>query len=398
MGIEIKVQHPDLVAYLRGKSNSAIDSTIQTLKERHPVYKNFFALIEDIRQPSPLDFFRPPAIDTLSFNDLEDLLIRLSEGTANPEERQQFMDLLLSSPGFYRRVLIKLSQAVPQPVMEEAPEFAGAFERLHSDEELLKAAGIIKHGIRSSTSEPGKDWLAGISEFGQNIRDFFRPRRPVYAGLATAVAAALMVFAGVSMTRVPYGVHWETPPLEQISSLRGGGSASSLRSENNGARRTLQLLFSWIDEDIRKEDYARAVENFGSQGVQIAVDSLEQWLEAPSAEGAGADSSRIAEAQRLVQDYYFYRGAAHLGNYRNHKKSLFRIADRRELADAARMLSRAESLAVACSIDTGGRESYYLGLACAMEGKKDAANRELRKVAENSGYFSKAQALLKDLQ
>lgn len=398
MGTEIKVQHPDLVAYLRGKSNPAIDSTIQTLKEQHPVYKQFFALIEDIRQSSPLDFFRPPTIDTLSFKDLEDLLIRLSEGTANPQERQQFIDLLLSSPSFYRRVLIKLSQAVPQPVMEEMPEFAGAFERLRSDEELLKAAGIIKNRIETPGTEPAKGWLASIIEFVQNILDFFRPRQPGFVGLATAIAAVLIVFAGVSMTRVPYGAHWETPPLEQISSLRGGGSVSSLRSENNDPRRTLQHLFNWIDEDVRKEDYARVVEKFASPGAQTAARSLEEWLETPPVDGSGVDLLRVIETQKLLQDYYFYGGAAHLGNYRNQKKALLRIADQRELGEAARMLSKAEALASSYAIDTGGREWYYLGLTYAMEDKKEDAGRELGKIAENSGYFSKAQSLIKDLQ
>lgn len=397
MGTESKVQHPDLVAYLRGKSNPAIDSTIQTLKEYHPVYQHFFALIEDICQLSPLDFFRPPTIDTLSFNDLEDLLIRLTGGTASPEERQRFIDLLVSSPGFYRRVLIKLSQAIPQPVMEEMPEFAGEFARLHSDEELLRAAGIIKNGTQTPGTEPGRGWLVNIIGFGQNIFDFFRPRRPVYAGLATAIAAVILVFAGVSMTRVPYGAHWETPPLDQISSLRGNGSASSLRAENNDPRRILQLHFNWIDQDVRKEDYAGAVEKLASPGAQTAARSLEEWLENPSRNGSGADPARLAETQGLLQDYYFYRGAAHLGNYRNHKKSLLQIADRKELGEAARALSKAEALAAAYSIDTGGRELYYLGLTFAMEGKKDAARRELAKISENSGYFPKAQALLKDL-
>lgn len=402
MGTESTVQHPDLVAYLRGKGNPTIDSMIQTFKAQHSVYQHFFALIEDLRRLSSLDFFRPPVIDTLSFNELEDLLIRLTAGTASPEERQQFIDLLLSSPSFYRRVLIKLSQTIPQPVMEEMPEFAGEVERLRSDEELLKAVGIIKNGNSNSAKEPEKDWLARMLEFIQSRLDFFRPRRPLYAGLATAIAAVLIVFAGANITRVPFGAHWETPPLEQIGSRHGNGSASSLRAENNDPRRILQLHLHWSDQDLQKEDYAGALEKLTSPGAQMAARSLEEWLENPSRNGSGADPAHLAETRRLLQDYYFYRGVAHLGNYRNHKKALFQIADRKELGEAARALSRAEALAAADSaadsMDTGGRECYYLGLTYAMADKRENARQELAKIPETSGYFTKAQSLLQDLQ
>ena len=92
MGLQEKIPHADLVAYLRGSSNAAIDSNIRNMQEDDPVYKALFELIEEIRQQNPPDIYRPPAIDKLRFEELENMLETLLAGNASPQEQQLFFD------------------------------------------------------------------------------------------------------------------------------------------------------------------------------------------------------------------------------------------------------------------------------------------------------------------
>lgn len=413
MRIQTKIRHADIVAYLRGDAGPAIEANIRTVQKEDPAYTAFFDLINDIRKSPSLDLKRPPLIDKLSFKQLEEILESLLSGNASGNDRQIFMDHLLSSPSFYQRLMVKLSQMTPAMAIEEIPEFAGEFAQLRSDEELLKAAGVLRNRGRSPVVVPGRKLSERIREF---IEKLLSPLpRPVYGGLATAVVAVMLVFVGISMTRVPYAQFWETPAFVELNGLRGSELRSSTRTSEASAVQSsyhnLRLLFTVAEPSYRNGEYAEVIEKMVSPGPLNYVQTLEKWETALGSDVITADSINIAEARQWLQNYYFYLGASHLEVFRNKKKALFEKADSHHITEAIQLLSKAQTLAEKYAIATQDRESYYLGLAQAIQNRdscfwglahspgknQEPARRELAKVRQGSAYYSKAQELLEKL-
>lgn len=403
MRIHIKIRHADLVAYLRGDASPAIDAGIQTIRKEDPAYTAFFDLVNEIRRYPSLDLNRPPVIDKLSFEQLEDMLENLLSGNASGSDQQLFMDHLLSSASFYQRTMIKLSQMSPAMALEEIPEFAGEFVQLRSNEELLKAAGILPpDGEKPPVPAPGKKWSERIREFTGEIHDLFPSFRPAYGGLATAVVAVMLVLVGVNMTKVPYGKYWETPAFVEFNGLRGSELRSPTRSSNapeiQSSYQNLRLLFTWVESPYNKGEYTEVIQKMASPGGLKYVQTLEKWESALGPGKAVVDSINVMEARQLLQNYYFYLATSHLGVFRNKKKALFERAESSDVTETIRLLSKAQTLAETYSINTQNRESYYLGVAYAINKDKQTARLELANVSPGSVYYPKAQALLTELQ
>lgn len=392
MGLQEKIQHADLVAYLRGSSNAAMDSKIRKIQEEDPAYNALFELIEDIRQQTPPDMYRPPVIDKLSFEELENMLEKLLAGNSSQQEQQLFFDHLLSSASFYQRLMLKLTQMTPAMAIEEMPEFAGEFVRLRSSEELLQAAGILD---RQEPPVPVKKWSERIGEFFEKLGDLLPTVKPVYGGLATAVLAVLVIFVGVNITRVPFDQYWETPVFVESGSQFRSQTRSSGGSEIQSAYHNLRLIFNVVEGSYRKGEYAEVIQKMASPGGLQYVQRLEEWEAAIEPGKTVVDSIDVPEARQLVQNYYFYLGTSQLGIFRNKKKALFEQADPLFVTEAIRSLSKARALAETYTINTQDRESYYLGLAYAIQDKEvEPARQALAKVQPGSIYYPKAQELL----
>jgi len=397
MGLQEKIQHADLVAYLRGSSNAAMDSKIRKIQEEDPAYNALFELIEDIRQQTPPDMYRPPVIDKLSFEELENMLEKLLAGNANPQEQQLFFDHLLSSASFYQRLMLKLTQMTPAMAIEEMPEFAGEFVRLRSSEELLQAAGILDRP-EPSVPVPGKKWSERIGEFIDKIGDLFPTVKPVYGGLSTAALAVLVILVGTNITRVPYDQYWETPAFVESGSQLRSGTRSSSGPEIQSSYYTLRVIFNAVEGSYRKGEYAEVIQKMASPGGLQYVQTLEKWEAAIEPGKAVVDSINVLEVRQLVQNYYFYLGTSQLGVFRNKKKALFEKAEPLYVTEAIRSLSKAQTLAETYNINTQDREYYYLGLAYAIQNKGvEPARQALAKVQPGSTYYPKAQELLEKL-
>jgi len=395
MVLQEKIQHADIVAYLRGNSNTAMDANIRKIQEEDPAYKALFELIEDLLQQTPPDMYRPPVIDKLSFEELENMLEKLLAGNANPQEQQLFFDYLLSSASFYQRLMLKLVQMTPAMALEEMPEFAGEFVRLRSSEELLQAAGILD---RPEPLVPVKKWSERIREFIDKIGDLFPTAKPVYGGLATAVLAVLVIFVGINITRVPYDQYWETPVFVESGSQLRSGTRSSGGSGIQSSYHNLRLIFNVAAGFYRKGEYAEVLQNMASPGGLQYVQTLEKWEAAIEPGKAVVDSINVPEARQLVQNYYFYLGTSQLGVFRNKKKALFEKADPLYVTEAIRSLSKAQTLAETYNFNTQDREYYYLGLAYAIQDREvEPARQALAKVQPGSIYYPKAQELLEKL-
>lgn len=387
MDFSAKVPHTNLVMYLRGNSTPVTDAAIQKLQKEETAFRLLFDLIQNIRKQNSVNFNRAVKKDTLTFEQLEILLENLFAGNATGNEKQLFIDLLLSSPSFYRRLMIKLHHMSPALAVGEIPEFSGEFKHLRSDEELLKAAGIISTKKRDEGVD-GKETLL------EKIKEFFRPRKLVPA----IVFAAILIFFSINITRVPYNNYWEKPAFMQLSEFRGselrsGGQTSEISKQYN----LLKAVFSRSLTAYRNEQYAGVIQTFTLPQAQTAIQAIEMWINTREALNSMPNEPEVAEMQRLVQGYYFYLGASYIGKYRKEKKSLFKISDSQHLAEAIQLLSKAEMLADSYLLNTGDREKYYLGLAYAINKNKQTARLELAKVRPGNVYYPKAQELLKKL-
>lgn len=396
MQIHTKIRHADLVAYLRGDASPAIEAEIHTIQKEDPTYTAFFDLINEIRQHPSLALNRPSLIDKLSFKQLEEMLENLLSGNASGNDRQLFIDHLLSSASFYQRTMLKLSQMTPAMALEDIPEFAGEFTQLRSNEDLLKAAGILTNRVKAPREvTAGKKWSERIREF---IGKLLPSPAPAYGGLATAVVAVLLVIVGMNITKVPYDQYWQMPAFVELNELGSSELRSAMRSsgasEIQSSYQGLRSLFTWVEAPYRNGEYAEVIQKMASPGPLKYVQTLEKWEAALGSGEAIVDSINVTEARQWLQNYYFYLGTSHLGVFRNKKKALFEQAELDDVTEAIRLLSKAQTLAEKYSFDTRNRESYYLGLAHAINKDKQTARLELAKVRPGSIYYSGAQELL----
>jgi hypothetical protein len=411
MDFSTKVPYANLVMYLHGNSTPDIDAAIQKLQKDEPAFKLLFDLINDIQEQNSINFNRPVKRDTLTFEQLESLLENLFAGNANRKEKQLFIDLLLSSPSFYRRLMMKLHQMSPALAVEEIPEFAGEFKQLRSDAELLRDTIFER-----KTTDPSvkKRRINSTVDIIRRIIEEIPVPSPRVAIPAIAVVLVLAVFS-IGITSVPYDNYWEKPVYVQFSELHSSelrsGGESSETSEILRQYNLLKAVFGRAHSSYRNEQYADVIQTFTLPKAQTAVQAIETWVNTVGALDSMPGESNVAEMQRLVEEYYFYLGTSYIGNYRKEKKSLFKISDSQHITKAILALSQAQKLADSYRLNTEDRELYYLGLAYAIKDrelyylglayainkKTIAAQSELIKVGKESAYFPKAQALMAEL-
>jgi hypothetical protein len=397
MDFSKKVPHADLVSYLRGNSTPDIDAAIKKLQKDDPSYKLLFDLISEIREQNSINFNRQSKRDTQTFEQLEALLENLFAGSANKREKQLFVDLLLSSASFYKRLMIKLYQISPEMVLEEIPEFAGEFIRLRSDEKLLRDTVFAKNDNKSRLSKLERNWIEGIIEI---IRKIFENPIPRYAPIP--IMLVLIISLYVNMTGIAYEKYWEKPAYAQHGGFRSSGPRSGAEflatSEIIKQYDLLKVVFSRALSPYHNEQYAEVIQTFTLPKAQAAAQAMEAWLNTAVQQDLLLEKSQVVEMQRLAQEYYFYLGASYIGNYRKEKKTLFKKSDPQHLSEAVNMLAKAQTLANSYNLDSEDRGSYFLGLAYAIDDKPDLAQKELQKVSTKSAYFPKAQELIIEIQ
>lgn len=197
--------------------------------------------------------------------------------------------------------------------------------------------------------------------------------------------------------RAPYDQYWETPAYVQISdgSQRFRTTAPGGTEEERLYQQIL-WLFDWTKTDYQQGNYAAVIEKLDAPGAQSALQVMESLLAAPTPQNL--DSNRIAEAKRMVQNYYFYLGAAHLGIYRQQEKALFTSSQPSHLDEAVISFSKAEALAKKYALNTSEREQYFLGFTHALQKNNNRALEELAQVKPQSEYYARAIELSNKLK
>ena len=136
-----EIPHQTIVAYLRGNLKQEDQAQIILLREKDPAYDLFFNLIDEQKGHAEIKASAEEAAGiptTLSAS--EDLLMRILAGSDEPEDAQQFVDALMTSPIFCRQTATQLrnSQA---PALGEVPELEGV--EIRSNAEILSAVTVF---------------------------------------------------------------------------------------------------------------------------------------------------------------------------------------------------------------------------------------------------------------
>ncbi|MFX0139465.1 MAG: hypothetical protein ACFFDN_37840, partial [Candidatus Hodarchaeota archaeon] len=268
--------------------------------------------------------------------------------------------------------------------LEEVPEMAEV--RIKSDEQILKEimAEAKRPKLKTRDGHAIIRWLISpVTDIWMNVRKFVEPpiRLPRYA-LAVSVVIVGVIFSLFIYKNVTkresydyYMYDHEVPYQYDLSSLRG----APLGLEDDSLFQSFDSRFKFGISYYMDNDYARAISTFESLVPAIHVFQAK---------------TESQELKSWIRDLYFYLGLSHLALYRTQKLDLSQDIRTKHLNHAVGYLSKADSLVQLDNLKGGDRESYFLGLAYWLEGKKDLAVVRLEKVNPNSEFYEESVKLI----
>ena len=96
-----------------------------------------------------------------------------------------------------------------------------------------------------------------------------------------------------------------------------------------------------------------------------------------------------------VRDYYFYLGVSHLAISVSQKNRISAHVRRTHNDVAIHYLSKADSLSNQNQFINNDRETYYIGMALGIGGKKEKALEKLTELTTKSIFHEEANELIK---
>jgi len=379
-----KIDHREIVSYLRGVSNRKELTQIQKIRQEDPVYELFFDLIDKLKEQVNIsEYTRTDKVTPISFSLLEDILMRIMAGDILSTDAQQLIKGLISSPIFYQRLLSKLSPAALDVSIEEFPEVSQI--QIKSDDELLKQILFEAKSQKVKTSKAGmpiKNVLHSLIDIWDRLKQLFEsPKR--FPRYAFAISIAILVFL-ISLSvyeniskkeSFHYYVYDHKVPYEyDMSSLRG----TPVNFEDDPDISLFINQFKLGISDYMVRDYKNAINTFED------VMPL-----------AGRINTRLKSKEFLpwMRDFYFYLGLSHLA-YSNDKE-LNKESSAYHIHESIQFLLQADSLVTEFDLPKNDREIYFVGLAFSLGGIIDSAKVYLNRIESKSIFYKDSQKLIR---
>lgn len=379
MNKAIKIDHEKIKAYL----NKEIASEITDIREKDPVYKLLFELIDQTRESYP-EFGKISEIDIpTSFSAIENMISEIVAGTAQEQQVNRFLSGLQQSSIFYERTLVNLTQLAPVISDEPVPELDSVV--MQNDEKLLTDMGIIATGVQDESLQFSekkaleknwlKDWTRGLIQSLKPV-----PRYAYALAAAACIVIAIFISRDFLRGKGPFTEFvWDdhVPNEYDVSSFRGGDDVS----EDDPQIRYFVNQFKLGMSDYVICNYAGAIETFKN------IEPYAQEFLSPN--NPTIDIS-------MVREYYFYFGLSYLALGRsNHVSNQER---QQYLEDSINKLLSLRALISSFELKPYDKENYFLGLAYWFSGNEIKAKSELKKISGQSEFYNKSLEILTQLK
>ena len=369
-----QLPHKHVVAYLLGRSEEVAGDYIAKLKNDDQVIHILFELIDRYKvREQALESPYTPEVST-TFSDMEELLLRLFSGEAGNDDIQQFTAGLVGSPVFYERLLINLSQTLPEIPLDEVPQIAQI--RIKTDEEILalvKSRGKRTVPRLTGVVTPARRWSAGEIRILAYAFAFLIVAISVFF-LRRPIMVAYDEILDKIVKQDEY-VYDEKTPYPDVSGLRGPSATAEVDTLFDFFVDHFKLGMS----DYLRRDYSRAIR---------------EWEKLRYATGVLQARRSDDDFLQWLRDYYFYLGASHFALTRSRKLELAPEVKTQHTSAAIQFLARADSLAQAHHFENADREAFFLALALGFAGEEARALAELEKIDPGSEFFEARNQLI----
>ncbi|MFQ5677465.1 MAG: hypothetical protein ACE5G1_16370, partial [bacterium] len=311
--------------------------------------------------------------------ELEELLLRYFSGTLTAQDAQRFMDALLFSPMFFRRLFVKLDEANPELEADKLGD-KEAIEIKTDDEVVAAAVRLVKRGGEKGglVVTGGRGGFLNIID---NLIDLLS-KVPSYAFgivlVAIIAVAGYAIFNKIAENRFYAQFDYTSKvPYEPLASSIRAGAALGQDDPQFGAvvdqfEIGLGHYLAW--------DYRPAIEIF--QRIASGTEFSELSGLAP-------------DRGVFWRDFYFYFGVSHLALFTSERSELSEQEKQAQLSAAIANLSNARSLVKEFGLAKGDRELYFLGLAYGLAQQTGKAIELLQQIGAESGFYADSQSLVR---
>ena len=360
-----QLTHQKIAGYIRGDLKKEDIKQTNDLTNKYANYELFFELIDKLR---PQVSIKKEADNkeslNFSFKELEDLLLNFLSGNIGTQDAQRFMDALLFSPVFFRRLLIKINEASPELPKEELTEMPTV--DIKSDETVVsEVVRLVKHKDEKEypTSEQNSFWEK-MSRF------IDLPNRvPAYAILVFIfLLGGYFTYHKINEYRFyAQFVYDNEVPYDPDSGLRSGEEPALTNPQLQSFVRQCEIGIA----DYLARDYKKAIDVF---------ESLKGRAESLQAEPL------LPENGIFLRDFYFYLGVSHLALFTTRSLEIDDQERKQHLDNAESNLLQAQSLVKDHDLEEQDREIYFLGLAYGFADEKRKAVELLQKISGDSQF------------
>ncbi|GEM_PF-5636965 len=404
MNPNIPIRHDQIAAYVQGKPSRLTQKVIEKLRRDNPAYDALFDLINMIRSRQGTQKVSGAPSKALTFDEMEQLLLKLFSGDVAPEAEWMFLNQLGTSPVFYHWLMEKLQVIAPRVEFEPVDEIANNVVSVRSNAEIIHSIKAQFGVVQSEPAAAQEGIFSAILEKMQQLKSNIR-RLPGYGvaipALATLLLVSYLFLRGFMENSIP-GYNWDKQVPFQTSGIELRGSEalpemnlSSTALEAVNDYQHLKDVLSLSLGSYLRTDYRQMIQTLNNGFGSLAL--LHQKLPEIQQEIARQDPELLRDIQLLVQKYYFYAGVGYMAYSQSQREKLDDGKREEARFKAVTFLSRAKEFGQKYGIETSQREDYFLGLTYILMKDFETARKVLRNISQDSNYHADAQKLLKQI-
>lgn len=377
---KVELSHTEFVSLIAAPEKGEVIERIRNVREQDPAVNSLFEIIEETKSRVQIETeIEPEILPPKSFDEIEDLLIRLYAGDYEGAEVQNFIDGVISSPLFYQRVLLKLRQLALVTASEDVPEMANV--QVKSNQEILDSFILTDTVKDNEEFVPYRKQKSKFEDFLEKLQTLLFPPKalPKYA-----LAFAAVIILGIMIPNISNNLGRQNLLDDYLidvnyesSVLRAGSSQISGGAEAQNFVNSFELTMG----DFLTGAYAEAIRGF--KPLEPMADDLRT---------ASADKKVLS----LIRNYYFYYGYSHLTLAKPGIIDFKESNERQHIQEATRLFLIANSIAEKHNLDNLQRENYFIALATGLAGNKESAVQMLRQIPTGSEYYRDAGRLIQE--
>lgn len=374
-----ELSHKEFVSLIAIPENGETKERVRNLREQDLALNSLFEIIEEMRNQVHIETEADPKIlAPKSFDEIEDLLLRIFSGDYQPSEAQNFVNSIFSSPLFYQRVLLKLRQLAMVTAAEDIPEIANV--RVKSNKEILESF-ILADTIKHEKLAPFRKQKGKFEDLFEKLQNLLFPPKalPKYA-----LAFAVVIVLGIMIPNISSNLSRQNLLDNYLTSVnyeRSALRASSPQMSGSAEVQSFLNNFELAMGDFLTCSYAEAIRDF--KILEPKADDLR----------SAASDKRVLS---LIRNYYFYYGYSHLALAKPGLIDFKEGNERQHVQEAARFFLISNSIAEKHKLDNLQRENYFIALATGLSGKKEHAIQILRQINKGSEYYRDAERLIQE--